>query len=43
MISKQYVTGLALLVISVCSHGPIWLDLIAGVVGAVMMWTDKEE
>lgn len=42
MISKQYATGLALLVMSVCSRGPIWLDLIVGVVGAVMVWTDKE-
>lgn len=43
IVSKRYATGLALIVIAVCSHGPLWLDLIALAIGAWMTLTDKEE
>lgn len=41
-VSKQYATGLALVVISVCSQGPRWLDLIVAAIAIWLILTDKE-
>ena len=42
MITKQFLLGLTCTVMGYCGNGPAWANLLVGLLGVYLLWTEKD-